>query len=430
MQVSHQDGATRYIIMWIIPDTIITMAGEPLDAHALLVDGNRIADIIPVDQVPIDADKREFPGGIAFPAFVNMHTHLFWSGYRGIGDDLPLVDWIYKRLVPVMMKASDEDKTSSIETGIRRSYEAGITTVLDTHIDSDVFNIALQKSMRGIFFLEGFGIYSLSQNAEVKRCKQTVEAMLEIATDDIKAGFSPHAPYTVTTPILKKVVPWARELGLPIMTHLAETVDERMYFAERKGIFAEKLRLFPKKPDLKCSSPVDYYREYDLFGPDLFLVHCVDLTPDEVETIAGTGSKVVTCPTSNAKLGCGIAPITGMMESGIDVLLGTDSESSCDEFDMFEEMRRLILLQRASRRRVGDIETKIALEMCTSLAAVAAGFEDIGTIEIGKTADIVVATPNPEGVSDYRDAYGKIVWGTHKSDINIVMTRGKIVHEH
>ena len=93
--------------MWIIPDTIITMAGEPIERHAILLDGSRIADIVPTEQVPPDAEIRKYPGGIAFPAFVNMHTHLFWSAFRGSGDDLSLVDWIYKRLVPEIKRSTE-----------------------------------------------------------------------------------------------------------------------------------------------------------------------------------------------------------------------------------------------------------------------------------------------------------------------------------
>jgi cytosine/adenosine deaminase-related metal-dependent hydrolase len=418
-----------YTIMWIHPEIIITMAGEPLSDHAILIEGERIADIVPSFRIPTDADVKRYPGGIAFPAFVNMHTHLYWSAHRGLGDDLPLPEWIYERVVPTIMKASDDEKTRAIELGIERSFDAGITTVLDTHIEQNVFEIAKRKGMRGVFFLEGFGIYSISQGNEIKRVKRAIEAMLSEADGNTHVGFSPHAPYTVTPSVLKKMIPWARENGLPIMTHLAEVMDERLYFEGKENSFVKKLRLMPGKPDLKCKSPVDYFAKYDVFGPDVFLIHCVDLNSEEISMLADTGCKVVTCPTSNAKLGAGIAPVTEMHDAGLEIFLGTDSEASCDEFDMFEEMRRLILFQRGRMQGISDIDARKALSMCTSEAAKAAGFDDIGTIEKGKTADIVIVSPDSQGVSEHRDPYGRLVWGGHKSDIKLVTTRGRIVRE-
>ncbi len=405
------------------------MAGAPVEDHAILVDGGRIGDIVPANNVPSDAELRRYPGGICFPAFVNMHTHLFWSGHRGLGDDLGLIDWIYDRLVPIFKGLNPKIINEATGLGIKRCYEAGITTVLDSHLDDSVFNAALDAGLRGIFFLEGFGIYSILQNHETNRVRKAISSMLSKSTGEQRVGFSPHAPYTVTPYMLKDAIPWVRTEGLSISTHLLETSDEREYFSTRKGELASKLRKFPRKPDLKYSSPVEYFKKYDVFGPDLFIAHCVDATPDEIEYIAGTGSRVVTCPTSNAKLGCGIAPVTTMLDAGIDVGLGTDSEASCDEFDMFEEMRRLILFQRANKRAITSLGAKAVLEMCTSKAARMAGFEDIGTIEQGKKADLVVATPDPEGISAFRDLYGRLVWGTHKSDIDIVITNGKVVYE-
>ncbi len=404
------------------------MAGEPVSGHAIHVDGSRIAAIVPEGEVPADAHAMRYRGGIAFPAFVNMHTHLFWSAHRGIGDDAALAEWIYNRVVPVVMKSSDDEKARSIEMGIERSIRAGITTVLDTHLDTKVFDIAKRMGMRGIFFLEAFGIYSLSQGSEIKRVRKGIEGMLANSDDDTRVGFSPHAPYTVTPRVLKELLPWARENGLPVMAHLAETIDERLYFEGGKGGFAKKLKLMPAKPDMKCKSPVEYFKKYDVFGPDAFLVHCVDLHPDEIGLLADAGCRVVTCPSSNAKLCAGIAPVTEMTDAGMQVFLGTDSEASCDEFDMFEEMRRLILFQRARRGGIVDIDARCALAMCTSDAARAAGFDGIGTIENGKTADMVVASPDNEGVSGNRDAYGSLVWGAHKSDIQLVLSRGRVVY--
>ena len=415
--------------MWIAADTILTMAGDPLEGHAILVEDGHIADILPIGDVPGDTDVATFTGCICHPAFINMHTHLLWSNQRGIGDNLPLPRWIYERVVKAIREMTEDDKRRGIELGISRSYAAGVTTVLESHFESNVFEAAKEMGMRGIFFLEAFGVYSPVQSVEVKRVKRAIDAMLEAATSEQRVGFSPHAPYSVTPAILKTLLPWARELGLPIMTHLAETEEERKYFAEHKGEFAQRMRLFPRKPDLKCASPVEYYAKYKLFGPDVFLVHCVDLSTADIEFISDTGSSVVTCPTSNAKLGCGIAPVVEMIDAGIDVGLGTDSEGSCDEFDMYEEMRRLILFQRGKHSAIPDLDAKSALEMCTSKAARMAGFKNLGTIERGKAADIVVTAVDAEGVSAQRDPYGRLVWGTHKSDIRLVLSRGRKVFE-
>jgi 5-methylthioadenosine/S-adenosylhomocysteine deaminase len=415
--------------MWIMPDVILTMAGDPTEGHAIRIEGERIADIIPSGQVPPDTKVERYPGSICHPAFVNLHTHLLWSNWRGVGDNLPLSRWIYERIVKVFKGASEEDKRRGIELGISRSFAAGITTVCDAHFEGDVFNAAIEKGLRGIFFLEAFGIYSLVQKNEIKRAKDAIEKMLENSTDDQRVGFSPHAPYSVTPAVLKELVPWARQRGLRLSTHLAETNNERQYFSERKGEFASKLRMFPHKPDLKCSSPFEYYAKYNLLGPDVFLVHCVDLNPDEIKRIGDSGSHVATCPTSNAKLGCGIAPVTSMLDAGIDVGLGTDSEASCDEFDIYEEMRRLILFQRAAHGGIVGLDAKAALEMCTSKAAKMAGFDDVGTIEVGKAADIVATDIDTSGLSSHRDHYNRLVWGAHKGDIRLVLTKGRRVYE-
>jgi 5-methylthioadenosine/S-adenosylhomocysteine deaminase len=118
-----------------------------------------------------------------------------------------------------------------------------------------------------------------------------------------------------------------------------------------------------------------------------------------------------------------------MIDAGINVGLGTDSEASCDEFNMFEEMRRLILFQRGAMCGITKIDAKAALEMCTSRAARMAGFSDIGTIERGKAADIVITSIDTSGLSAYRDAYSRLVWGAHKGDIRLVLSRGRKVFE-
>jgi cytosine/adenosine deaminase-related metal-dependent hydrolase len=333
-------------------DWVVPMDGPPIADGAVEFEAGRIVSVGPAD----GREDERFAESIILPGLVNAHSHLEYAAMGGFGDGLPFSPWIADHIRRKNTQGRD-DLLEQARAGARACLGGGITTVADCCYAGTVAQAAEETGLRAIVYVEGFSVW---EGLEAR-----IEAALDAlpTSDLVTAGVSPHAPFTVTHDDYAMLIGLARRRGLPVATHLLESARE----TEHLDAFA------------------------DVLGPDIVAVHAVLANANDIALLAELDVPVAHCPRSNALLGCGIAPVTDMLDAGVRVGLGTDSPSSAIDFDMWAEMRTAIMLQRARTARADALSARTALELATSRAAAAIGLgAEVGTLSPGKQADVIV----------------------------------------
>jgi 5-methylthioadenosine/S-adenosylhomocysteine deaminase len=333
-------------------DWVVPVDGPPIRDGAVRVEGGTIAE---VGDVHGAADHR-FEGGVILPGLVNAHTHLEYAAMAGFGDGMAFGPWIEDHIRRKAATGAD-DSLEQARAGAAACLRSGVTTIADCSYSGSVATAAAEAGLRAIVYLEGFSNWPDLRARTESRLESTTTTGL------VQAGISPHAPFTVTHDDYRMLVGLARERGLPVATHLLESVRE----TEHLDAFA------------------------DVLGPDTVAIHVVQADPADIELMARLDVPAVHCPRSNALLGCGIAPIPELLAAGVRVGLGTDSPSSAIDFDMWAEMRAAVMHARARLGRADALSARAALDMATTGGAAAVGLGAVtGTLTPGKAADICV----------------------------------------
>jgi 5-methylthioadenosine/S-adenosylhomocysteine deaminase len=286
-----------------------------------------------------------------------------------------------------------------------------------------------EASVKGVVFYEIFGVLTLNLARSIRSHREQIRRLAGTATDRIRCGIAPHAPYSVPISMARMAREEADGLRLPLSIHVGETHAEIAFFLRGEGPLSIVRRLvrFPA-PDGK-RTPLKYLDECGLLGPRTLLVHGIHLSDADLNIIADRGCTMVTCPTSNAKLGCGVARVGGWLRRGIPICIATDSPASGESFDMFEEMRRFMLFQRGLTGETEAFKAEQVLRMVTTNPAKALGMDDlVGDLRDGSAADFVLVKPDRSHVSPNRDIYQTLLWGTTSSDIEKVWSDGREVY--
>ena len=408
---------------------VLPMNAAPISEGAVIVSGDRIEAVIPRGELPSGLPCGEHPEGILMPAFVNAHTHLALTSYRGMADDADFFTWLTKFMIPLGMELDERTCRESARAGVRQCFRHGITALGDCHFLPWGREAMLESGMKGVTFFEVFGVRVLDLARSVARQREEIEKLAKEATDGVRVGVSPHAPYSVSPPMGRMAGEVAAKLDLPISIHVAETRDEVELFLHGRGRFAV-IRTFVRLPIPDGSgTPLRYLDELGLLTPRTLLVHGIHLSDSDLDIIAARGCTLVTCPTSNAKLAAGVARVGAWLRRGIPTCIATDSPASGEGYDLFEEMRRFILLQRGLTCEIGDLSAEQVLHMVTTTPARALGMaEMVGDLRAGSCADLVLVEPSRDQLSENRDVYGTLVWGTRAQDIVAVWADGKEVY--
>jgi len=405
--------------------TIIPMNAPPIEDGVVVVSNGKIDAVLPSGNLPAGMHREDYPGCILLPAFVNAHTHLVYTSFRGLADDAEFYTWLSEHMMPVGMETPDEKFLESAHLGVRLNFRNGITALGEIHFTSHGRTAMVEAGMKGVYFLEVFGLGTLDLASSVNRRREDINQLLTEDRSVVKPGISPHAPYTVTKPMAEMAVELAHEHKLPVSTHIAETVDEMEYFKTAKGRFNDirhNVR-YPLPDGVRTS--LKYFDDLGILTPSTLLVHGIHLADDDIELIARRGSTIVTCPTSNLKLGCGIPPAGMWMEKSIPICIATDSLASGETFDLFEEMRRFVLFQRGISHRTDQFPADEVLKMVTVNPAKALGLETkVGDFTVGSNADMLLVKPDVITGNNYRNPYANLVWGTRSSGIIKVWSDG------
>ena len=430
--VPHDDNEIRiYRSEWVLP-----ISDDPIHGGAVAVQGSRIARVGPAAEVIAaypDARQTEFHHAILLPGFVNCHSHLEYAVFRGLIDNLDFGRWLlafldYQRRLPF------GDYAVSSRLGVSECVSSGITTVADSMYSGTSLAAMKQAGVRAIAYQEAFGMDDSRLPETLSSLAMALDELDEQQDELVEIGIFPHSTYTVSAHMFRAVAELARERGKKFATHLAESKDESTYIRSGSGVLAMDLREKVGWENIMREpfgvSPVKYLQQLDVYGSDMTAVHCVRVSEDDIEILAAGDVAIAHCPKSNAKLGCGIAPLPRFLEAGIRVGLGTDSPASSNIMDMFGEMRTAIFLHRGVSRSAAALGADQCVRIATLGGARALGLDGrIGTLEPGKQADMIAVDMEYSHFTPIHDPYSALVYGANQEDVFFAMVAGRIIYD-
>lgn len=401
--------------------TIVTMDEDDSIVHGdVLIRDGRIAEI--GNNIDADADEAIDADGCAvLPGFVQTHLHLCQTLFRGAADDLSLIDWLKKRVWLMEAAHTPESIRASVRLGIAELIKSGTTSALTMETvrhTEEVFRVVEESGFRATV-----GKCMMDRGEDVPRelYEETHESVKESlalidrwhgrAEGRIRVCFAPRFAISCTRELLSEVSNLAREHGVMIHTHAAENKNECEIVERETGM-----------------RNVAYLDSLGISGEHVLLAHCIHLDEEEMETLARTRTNVAHCPSSNLKLGSGIARVADMLSHGVPVSLGADGAACNNRLDMFTEMRTAALLQKAMHGPE-VLPAARALRLATIDGARALGLDrEIGSLEMGKRADVIVIDLGHTHSSPQRDdVVSTLVYSAQASDVRATMIDGLVV---
>ena len=384
--------------------------------QSLLIKDDLIAEISDeiddsnVDKI-IDAE-----GKILLPGLINTHTHLSMTLFRGLADDLSLDSWLNDHIWPMEANLNGDYCYIGALLGAVELIKSGTTTFSDMYFYME--DVARAVEDAGIRAVLSYGMIDFGdaerREAEIKENMDLYEACNGMADGRIKVFFGPHSPYTASEELLIKVRELADEHNIGIHIHVSETQKEINDSLDEKGL-----------------RPFEYLEKIGFLGPDVVAAHCVWLSDDEIEIIKKHDVKVSHNPCSNMKLASGIAPVSKLIDNDICVSIGTDGASSNNNLDLIEELKTASLLQKVSTLDPKVLTSDEAIEMATIKGAETLGLSDeIGSIEVGKKADIIlIDTNNANMTPDSSSLSSNVVYSANGSNVDTTICNGKVLME-
>jgi cytosine/adenosine deaminase-related metal-dependent hydrolase len=365
---------------------VFPVTAPPIEDGAVLVGADgRIAAVGPHARVPAprEAERLEFPDAILTPGLVNVHTHLELTHLAGRNGEKDFVKWI-ARVRELKEATPPEEFLVAAERGLRDCWARGVTCIAETGSTGAAMQALVRFGGRGIVYQEVFGPAPAQVATSMAELEQQVLRLRRLATSQRRVGVSPHAPYSVSEPLFRRVARFAQQDGLPLAVHLAESQEESELIRYGAGPFAEALRARGIAVEPHHCSPVQYLRELGALRPGTLAIHCVQVDATDMQTLKSLRVAVAHCPRSNRAHAHGSAPISALREVGIPVGIGTDSLVSVPDLDVWAEAR------------VSWFGADEALRLLTLDGARALGWErDIGSLEAGKAGDLAIFGYSP-----------------------------------
>ncbi len=416
---------TRYAAAWLLP-----VSGPPIRDGAVLVgDDGRLLTVGPAAGVPAPAGVRALDLGQAalLPGLVNVHAHPELAVYRGLLDDLPFERWI-----PTLNAARrgaalpDSAWLDAARWTCVEALAAGITTIAATEASGAALEAFREAGLRGIVYREVFGPAPADAERELEGLRAAVALLRARETDLVRVGISPHAPYTVSDELYTLTARLALAEELPVAVHAAEAEVEDRLVREGEGRFAEGLRRRGIATPVRARSTVALLEGTGILAARPLLIHCVRVDAEDILLLGERGASVAHCPTANALLGHGIAPLMELRAAGVPVGLGTDSVASNNRLDLLEEARAAQLFQRARLGTATVLSNEEALRLATLDGARALGLDGrIGTLEPGKDADLCAVSLEGAHVVPVPDPLAALLHSARASDVVLTVVRGR-----
>jgi 5-methylthioadenosine/S-adenosylhomocysteine deaminase len=359
------------------------------------------------------AEKLATDHGLIMPGLINTHTHAAMACFRGLADDLPLMQWLQEYIFPVESKLTGNIVYQSTLLSLAEMIKSGTTSFCDMYLFAKDVARAVDESGVRAWIGEVLYDFPSPNYGEVAAGFEYVKELFATYAGHplINITVDPHAVYTCSPDLLKNLKMLADEHDALYVIHLSETEDEVKGSLERFG-----------------ASPVMHLDNLGLLDNRVVADHCVMLSDDEITLMAQKGVKVAHCPESNMKLASGIAPVPHMIAAGISVGLGTDGSASNNNVDMFGEMNSAAKLHKVNSLDPTSMPAETVLEMATIGGAKVLGAEsEIGSLEPGKKADLIVLDMNQPHLTPLFNIPSHMVYAARGADVVHSVINGKVV---
>ncbi|MEK3883304.1 amidohydrolase [Paenibacillus sp. PL2-23] len=393
--------------------TVVSMSTEREEPFTgdILIEEDRIADIQPCIEAEVD-EVIPGKGMAAMPGLINAHQHTPMSLLRGFSDDLKLMDWLSRKMLPAEARMSPEDIYWGAQLAMAEMIKSGTTAFADMYIHMNEIAAAVEEAgmraslTRGLVFLENDGGRRMSEAMDL------IHRWSGKAEGRITTMLGPHSPYTVPPEPFRELIALAEQEDIPIHTHLAETVEEVVRIRERYH-----------------QTPTQYLYQLGLFEKaHVVLAHGVQLNRRDIGYLRGMRGGVCHNPVSNLKLGCGIAPVTDMLQQGVAVGLGTDGAGSASTLDMFQEIRCAAWLQKLDYGDPARLPAMDALRMATVGSAKLLNLShEVGRLEAGMKADLILIDLQKPHLQPLHDVPSLLAYSAVGADVDTTIVNGKVL---
>ena len=371
----------RLAARWVLP-----VEGAPIERGAMLVGADGRIQAIGADPMvprPEHVPAVDYEDAALLPGLINTHTHLELTGFEGQIREPEFPVWI-RRLRQLKTTRTAEQYMIAARRGLADCYAAGITTIADTGDSGSALRALAEADGSGIAYQEVFGPDPSQRDESLAGLQRRIVEQSSLATTRVRVGVSPHAPYSVSGPLFRAVADWSRAEQLPLAVHVAESSAEVQLLLAGFGPFAEAWRERGiALPSPTGRSPIQWLAEHGVLSKLSLCIHAVQVTSDDIQSMADSGAAVAHCPISNQVHGHGAAPLAAMLDAGIRVGMGTDSVVSVERLDLLAEARLAGSL--------ASLDADALVRLCTLGGAEAIGIDaGTGSLSVGKWADCTV----------------------------------------
>lgn len=398
--------------------TVLTMdsEGTVIEQGFVAVRDDTITEVASLESAPIEAGKRiDARGGIILPGLINAHTHAPMALFRGLADDLPLMEWLNDYIFPAESRMDGDFVRAGTLLACAEMILSGTTTFCDMYLfEQYVAEAARAAGMRCLVGEVLYDFPSPNYGPPEKGLEYT-RTLIQSWKDDplVNIAVEPHAIYTCSPDLLRMADSLAREYGVPLMIHVAETLTEVEQVRETYG-----------------KNPFEHLDSLGLLGPDMIACHCVHLQESELDLMAEHDVKVVHNPESNMKLASGVSPVPILLSRGLTVGLGTDGSASNNNLDLFGEMSTAARLHKVNTMDPTSLDAVTALRMATIEGARALGLAGItGSLETGKRADLIIVDTNKPHLTPMYNPFSHLVYAAGAQDVTHSVINGRVVME-
>ncbi|MGA1795793.1 MAG: amidohydrolase [bacterium] len=415
--IPEKNPGSSHADLLITGGIVLPMNGRPpISEGGVAIRGDRILAVGERGEIcrTFTADRTlDKPAHLIMPGLVNTHTHAAMSLFRGLADDLPLMEWLNTYIFPAERRID----AGLVHLGTRLAccemIRTGTTTFKDMYLYEDA--VAEATALMGMRAVVGEVLYDFpSPNyGPFEEGLAYTRRMIEKWRGHplVRVAVEPHSPYLCSPESLREAHRIAEDEQCPLVLHLAETRDEVEQIRQRYG-----------------TTPVRHLERLGILGPHVLAVHCVWLDEEEIRLLAEHQVKVAHCPESNMKLAAGIAPVPALLRAGVTVGLGTDGCASNNNLDMFQEMDMAAKLHKVATGDPTVMDAPTVLAMATTEAARALGLADeIGSLEPGKRADIICLDLNQPHLTPLYNIPSQLVYAASGLDVDTVIVNGEIL---
>jgi 5-methylthioadenosine/S-adenosylhomocysteine deaminase len=417
--LAGQQAGSRQVSLIVTNATVVTLdsAARVLTPGAIAIDGRDIAAVdtpAAIDKQFTAAESIDASGQVVLPGLINTHTHAPMVLYRGLADDLALMEWLQKYIFPAEAKTvTPEFVRAGTRLAALEMIQSGTTTYADMYyFEEEIGRVTREAGLRGVLGQTIIKFPVADARVPEESIARAGRFVKEFANDDlIVPAIAPHAMYTLETATLKTIRAFADREHVPVITHLAETQDEVKTTREQFK-----------------ATPVEYLDSIGFWGPRTLAAHAVWVTPGDIKILAARHVGLAHNPESNMKLASGTSPVPELRKAGVPVGLGTDGAASNNDLDMFEAMRQAAFLHKLKTGDPRAVPAQVALQMATIEGARALGMErQIGSLEPGKRADLIAVSMSAARQTPMYDPVSHLVYVTRGDDVRTTIVNGRVL---